>query len=149
MADVHGWDVTQIKTLIDSNAEFCKALDDLQDSGGYRHAKTLKGNLTRRPVSWDEMKLVYADEAAIGAFMRVEGGQKPTKAEVALLEASGLYEGVGGIAAPASSPTKSETPRGSAEENIDRIWNGYGTESGLPDYDYLSGGWRTNTEEDE
>ena len=69
--------------------------------------------------------------------------------EVRLGEASGLYEGVGGIAAPASSPTKSETPPGSAEDNIDRIWNGYGTESGLPDYDYLSGGWRTNAEEDE
>ena len=61
----------------------------------------------------------------------------------------GVGASVGGIAASASSPTKSETPPGSAEDNIDRIWNGYGTESGLPDYDYLSGGWRTNAEEDE
>jgi len=140
MADAHGWDVAQIKTLIDSNAEFCKALDDLQDSGGYRHAKTLKGNLTRRPVSWDEMKQTYADEAAIGAFMRVEGGVKPTKAEAALLEASGLYEGVGGVTTADSKITKPESSP--IPEEDAGTWGGYGTESGLPDFEYLSGGWK-------
>ncbi len=59
MADAHGWDVEEIKTLIDSNTDFREALDDLWRDGQFWHAGPLeaisrdglwRGRRYRRPM---------------------------------------------------------------------------------------------------
>ena len=85
------------------------------------------------------MKLVYADEMAISALMRVEDGEKPTKAEAALLEASGLLDTVGVNREPSvRQRARDEEPAVPIEDTqshtLPTEWPYIDKRSGLPDF---------------
>ena len=92
MSAAQGWDADEVVATVDGNGSFKKALEEYWVAGKYRHAKTVRGGLTRRPTTWDEMKITLASETSVVTFVRAEDRQKLSKAEMALLKASGMLD---------------------------------------------------------